>query len=487
MSLIDELNQLCLEIYGKEYHEVFGFFEYNEEDLLQQKQFLLQKKKFKEKAQKAKTETKRGFLKIWRELWDTWIEAQPILRELYALAAVSQLLKHVKIYRGVEEDIRIHVCAIMPSGIGKSDANDILARFAKIASLKYYSVDRYNDAVLTGSIDKQAIEHNIKHKLKKGDEGWIDPHCPSILEVNDFIVYDEGENILKPTQATEGAQRILQKAMNRYKSEGNKITNTLVGYKVESYPLCSVVITSYYLDDFKETLLHRGLLQRMIVYIQEECEERRSRIINRIIDEIPKFDGDVRDAVAIVEAKNKKTKKLLKELRKEVQKLREAHKKTKYVYMKKGAEKVLLDCIEELRNIMPFLIGQKQIWESMVSRLAINILKVSAIYALLDYRNYMTAEDAEEAAKLLMETMKTVAFFLKENIKTEVDLKTMNILAALRKKALGERKTFEGWVDLLVKEFNFSREKAVMVVKNLEENQRFKVVKTDKSKLLILT
>ncbi len=225
----------------------------------------------------------------------------------------------------------------------------------------------------------------------------------------------------------------------------------------------------------------------MIVYIQEECEERRSRIINRIIDEIPKFDGDVRDAVAIVEAKNKKTKKLLKELRNEVQKLREAHKKTKYVYMKKGAEKVLLDCIEELRNIMPFLIGQKQIWESMVSRLAINILKVSAIYALLDYRNYITAEDAEEAAKLLMETMKTVAFFLKENVKTEVDLKTMNILAALRKKALGERKTFEGWVDLLVKEFNFSREKAVMVVKNLEENQRFKVVKTDKSKLLILT
>lgn len=485
MSLIDELNALCLEVYGKEYHEVFGFFEYTEEELLQQKKFLLRKKKFKEKTKKSEKE--RRFLTIWRELWDTWIEAQPILRELYALVAVSQLLKHIKIYRGVEEDIRIHVCAIMPSGIGKSDANDILAKFAKAAGLSYYSVDRYNDAVLTGSIDKQAIDHNIKHKLKKGDEGWIDPYSPSILETNDFIVYDEGENILKPTQATEGAQRLLQKAMNRYGSEGNKITNTLVGYKVESYPSCSVVITSYYLDEFKETLLHRGLLQRMIVYIQEESEERRSRIINRIIEEIPKFEDDVRDAEAMVEAKKKKTKKLMRELKREIKKLQESHKSTKYVYMKKGAEEVLKNCIEELRNIMPFLIGQKQIWESMVSRLTINMLKVSAIYALLDYRNYITAEDAEEAAKLLMETMKTVAFFLKENVKTEVDVKTMGILAALRKKALGERKTFDEWVDLLVKSFNYSREKAKLIVKNLEENGKFKVVKKDKSKVLILT
>jgi len=483
VSLIDELNHLCLVVYEKEYHDIFGFREYTEEELQQQKEFLLRKKEFKEKSA---TTHERNFLRIWRELWDVWIEAQPVLRELYALVAVSQLLKHVKIYRGIEEDIRIHVCAIMPSGIGKSDANDILANFARIAKLKYASVDRYNDAVLTGSIDKQAIDHNIKYKLKKGDKEWIDPYSPSILETNNFVVYDEGENVLKPTQATEGAQRLLQKAMNRYKSEGNKITNTLVGYKVACYPSCSVVITSYYLDEFRETLLHRGLLQRMIVYIQEESEERRSQIINRIIDEIPKFNNNINEAEYSVRVKKDKVRKLNRALRKEIKKLREQHKDTKYIYMKKGAEDVLRRCIDELRNIMPFLIGQKQVWESMVSRLTINILKVSAIYALLDYRNYITTEDTEEAANLLMETMKTVAFFLKENVKTEVDVRTMNVLSALRKKSLGERKTFDEWVEQLESNFNFSRDKAQMIVKNLEENGKFKVIKKDGSKVLIL-
>ena len=47
---------------------------------------------------------------------------------------------------------------------------------------------------------------------------------------------------------------------------------------------------------------------------------------------------------------------------------------------------ILRNSIDELRNIMPMLVGQKQIWESMISRLTVNILKISAIYALADGR-----------------------------------------------------------------------------------------------------
>ena len=471
-ELLKEVTDLCRQVYGREFHEVFGF-DITKEDLEKWKQYLLKKQQLKKATIKN-----RKFFNLWRKYWNTKIVAQPILCDLYALCFVSQLLKHVKIYRGFEEDLRIHLCIIAPSGMGKTEGNNLLAEIVKSLrkpNLKYKSVERYTDAVLTGSYDKQAIEHNIKHNLKPGDDDYKDPYKPSILVSNDFVVYDEGENILKTSSSTEGAQRILQKAMNRHGSEGNYISNELISHSVGDYPNCSVIITSYYLSEFKETLLHRGLLQRMIVYICGEDESKRDEIIRNIIYTIPDFDKNPDEAFTKLEKMKADEKRYLKALKNEIRKLYKYHQETKYVVIKRDAKDILKKYIDELRNIMPFLTGQKQIWESMVSRLTNNSLKVAAIYALLDYRNYIDKNDIEEAAKLLMETMKTLAIFIKENVKTELDVKTMRYYQFIKREFAGEKMTKDEWIKRVAKHYSLSEQSAGQIIECLKENGKFKI------------
>jgi len=481
-ELFDLINDLSREIYNKEHNEIYGFGEFSRAELMQQYKYLDAKKHFKEnnKVVADSTQQKRGrlFVDIWRDMWNCKIEGQPVLCDIYALSALSQVFKDIKIFRGVEDDLRLHICSICPAGVGKSEGNDILSKFAKMVDLRFYSVDRYNDAVLTGSVNKDALQFNLKNRLKPDDPNYIKPYNLSLLSSNNFVVYDEGENILKTTSATEGAQRLLQKAMNRHGSEGNKITNTLVGFNIDTYPNCSVVITSYYLDEFKETLLRRGLLQRMIVYVQEEQEDLRTVIINRMINDIPSFDSDPGDAEIVRSKAQTKIADFEQELMKETVSLMDFHKSndTKYVYIKKDAIDVLHECIDELRHIIPLSMGQQNVWESMVSRLTVNMIKISSIYALMNYRTYITREDASAAAEILIETMKSVAFFLSENVNTSNDKKTQQLYTQLRRVAIGQKMEYDSWVKLMTKKFGMSPKRAAAFVSNLEHSQKMKPI-----------
>ena len=43
----------------------------------------------------------------------------------------------------MKDDLRLHACVIMPSGMAKGEFNDILAEFANIADKSYYSVGEF--------------------------------------------------------------------------------------------------------------------------------------------------------------------------------------------------------------------------------------------------------------------------------------------------------------------------------------------------------
>lgn len=491
-TLMQELGELCLEIYGKSYHDVFDFGEYSDEELYDQRAMLLRKKEIKEglnletTVEKATKSKKNGdnFFTLWNRLWDMRIESQPVMREIYSVLALSQVFKKTKIFRGsIEEDIRIHACIIMPSGTGKSEGNDFLYQFSKRNGKKYYSIERFTDAILTGSIKRGILERNTSKGYKEGDAGWKDPTTPSVLTTNDYVVSDEGESILKSSKQTEGAQRLLQKAMNRFGSEGNLLTNNLVDGEVEARPDCSIAITSYYLDEFKDTLLERGLLQRMIVYIQEEDELRRTKIIDRIIGDIASFETDKDEAYADILVRKEKSDEYYQALTEEVNRLKKIHKDTEYVVMMKESKEILRESIDELRNIMPMLVGQKQIWESMISRLTVNILKISAIYALADGRDYINADDTKRASALMMETMRSVAFFLKDNVQTKLDNRAIQVYARLKAKKGGYFLDDHEWIEYLTKEMGFSEPNAKSLIKNFVDNGKM-VVRPDKKLVL---
>lgn len=478
-TLMEEVNDLCFELYGKSHHEVFDFGEFTETELKEQKAMLLRKLEIKHGLNLETTEEKpipkkkngESFFDVWNRLWDMRIESQPVMREIYSVLALSQVFKKIKIYRGsIEEDIRVHVCAIMPSGTGKSEANDFLYQFAVRNGKKYYSIERFTDAILTGSIKRNVQDRNVAKGYKEGDAGWKDPSTPSVLTAYDYVVSDEGESILKSSKQTEGAQRLLQKAMNRFGSEGNLLTNNLIDGEVSARPDCSIAITSYYLDEFKDTLLERGLMQRMIVYIQEEDAERRTRIIDRIIGDIASFETDKSEAYLDIEQKKEKSDKLYAIMVDEINRLKKLHKDTEYVVMMKESKPVLRASIDQLRDIIPMLVGQKQIWESMISRLTVNILKISAIYALADGRDYINAEDTKKASALMLETMRSVAFFLKDNVQTKLDNKAIQAHHRLKAKKGGYFLSESEWVAYLMKEMGYSEPNAKNLIKNLLDN-----------------
>lgn len=469
-------SRYSIETYGKAYGEVFGYSQSTEE-ILENIEIMKGKKAFLDRTEKIDTDDSK-FLILWRQFWNRRVVSQSILCELYAMCALSQLLKHVRIIKsgGTKDDIRIHVCNIMPSGTGKSEANDCLATFARKMSLSYSSVDRYNDAALVGSINRQAVDHNMRNNLREGDEGYIIPDEIGILRRTDFAVFDEGENILKTTNTTEGAQRYLQKAMNRHGSEGNLVTNTLVSHTVGGYPNCSVVITSYYLDDFKETLLYRGLLQRMIVYIQDEDYEKRTKILEATIDGIPSYSTNPNEAISKIPEMVASGEYILNLIEEECRSIVEYHRDVESMVISDAAKEITKESVTQLREIMPFLVGQKQLWESMITRMTNNMLKVSAIHALMNRRRNIEESDAIYAADLMIQTMKSMAFFMKDNLKTPMDEKTNKFYRNLRRVAIGEKRTMDEWVDYSIEKLEVSKNRAMMFIQNLYENRKFKEI-----------
>jgi len=486
-SKTDEVNGYCNAVYGKSYHEIFGFDNLDSSDVEHNLISVKRKNDFIQSTTNLKDD-KVTFLSIWRSYWNSVVVKQPILCELYAMCAMSQLMKHIRVIRsgGVEDDIRIHICTIMPSGTGKSEGNDVLATFARQMGLIYSTVDKYNDASLVGSVNRQAIDFNVKHNKRPGDMDYMDPDEKGILRRSDIVVFDEGENILKTTPLTEGAQRYLQKAMNRYMSEGNYIANTLVGHQVGGHPDCNIVITSYYLDEFQETLLDRGLLQRMIVLIQDENYDTRTSIIDSIVDSIPTFDEDPEETTEYIRSLKSGRIDHIAHLRTEATNLVMFHSDTATVNIKSDAKIIIRDGIKELRELMPFQMGQQQIWESMVTRMAVNLLKMASVHALINYRKYIDVDDAKYASSIMMQTMMSMAFFLRENVKTVSDKKTLNLHMSLKRNHIGETYSMEHWVSICIKTYNLSEGKSKMMIRNMIDNKKMEEITKEGKRLYII-
>lgn len=325
-------------------------------------------------------------------------------------------------------------------------------------------------------------------KFKAGDAGYQDPQQKSVLELYDIVFFDEGENILKTTPATEGAQRILQKAMNRIGSAANKVTNSLVGNSVECYPASSIIITSYFLKEFSKTLLERGLLQRMVVYIAPENDEHRVDIINMIIDSVPTFVDNISEAQDKKERQQHENYDIDAKIIAEIDYLKEFHKDTTSIFIKEDVKPIIKEIIFALRDMLPMQSSQRDIWNSMISRLTINILKMSSLFAIMNYRTYVTEYDVRQSAAILMKTMESVGIFLKYNVDAEDNKFIRSCYNSLKRcHYVGVPVEEKLLVDYLTAKMNLSAENAREVIDSLISINKIGVTMVDgKRKMKIL-
>ena len=471
-ELVQRINELCIEIYGEEYFEIFGFEEYTREQRLYQIRYLQRKSDILVKDLSSDRDG-YNFLDLWREYWNTRVVLNADACDIYGFVALSQLFNHVRVERGVKDDLRLHACVIMPSGMAKSEFNDILAEFADIAGKSYYSVGVFKINKLIGEINKKIVSNNMRiNAFSKKDRGWVDPVEPGILASYDYVVFDEGETVLDHKKIR--IQALLDKTMNRIGSKGNMITST--DNRIHSNPACSLVITSYHLDTYTH-LFKKGLFPRMIVYVEPEDPIKRTKTSEYIVSAIPSFVDDISEAEKQRKDKENLQNKLRKKLKEEVENLQNMHKDTETIYMRAGVDEIINDYIVELRNIVPGLNPEQiEAWESMVSRISVNFIKVAALFAMMNYRNYIDREDAHNAARLLFPAMRSVAFYIISN-NTGRNEKLNRLVMRLRREFIGMRYTKEEWQKVFFKSFGAGESSSEKLFALLIKSGKMRVLK----------
>lgn len=183
----------------------------------------------------------------------------------------------------------------------------------------------------------------------------------------------------------------------------------------------------------------------MIVYVEPEDPIKRTKTSEYIVSAIPSFVDDISEAEKQRKDKENLQNKLRKKLKEEVENLQNMHKDTETIYMRAGVDEIINDYIVELRNIVPGLNPEQiEAWESMVSRISVNFIKVAALFAMMNYRNYIDREDAHNAARLLFPAMRSVAFYIISN-NTGRNEKLNRLVMRLRREFIGMRYTKEEW------------------------------------------
>ena len=480
------LNQMTHEIYNDDYYERFDYDNVEQDHLKHNYKFLCNKYKLKNPVEEYNVDSEvkgKNFIDIWKTIWDNRITQQSETCTLYALCAMSQIFKDIPLVRGaVKDDLRIHLCNIAPTATGKSEGNNMLIEFCNNSDFTYSVVGEFSPATLVGTINKSTVDANNIMKAREGDDEWRDPSQVGMLGDSHFIMFDEGEAIMHTTPRTEGSQQILQKAMNRYNSAANLVSNRLVNGTVEYNPNCSVIITSFYQTHFKESLLDRGMLQRMIIFYKDESDVNRVAISDYMYDgmEELKAGETSNELFDRIDYNLAHEKAMFEELRKETNKLRIRHTNTRGVVLDVGVKERFKEKTHELRNVIPEMTPyQNGIWQTLISRVTPTFMKIAAIYALMDYRDTIETKDVDKAAAMLQTTMQSVAIFMIGKISSE---KTTDIHLPVYKKLKSKynhKKMVEvEWINTIINVTGVGFTSATKLVGDLKASKKL-LLRTD--------
>lgn len=215
----------------------------------------------------------------------------------------------------------------------------------------------------------------------------------------------------------------------------------------------------------------------MIVYVEPEDPIKRTKTSEYIVSAIPSFVDDISEAEKQRKDKENLQNKLRKKLKEEVENLQNMHKDTETIYMRAGVDEIINEYIVELRNIVPGLNPEQiEAWESMVSRISVNFIKVAALFAMMNYRNYIDCEDAHNAARLLFPAMRSVAFYIISN-NTGRNEKLNRLVMRLRREFIGMRYTKEEWHKVFFKSFGAGESSSEKLFALLIKSGKMRVLK----------
>lgn len=218
--------------------------------------------------------------KLWK-IYKEYIDMHVILNDNLKKVMFHSLLGTMFTKAGIgynesgnKKSVRFHAFIIQDSGTGKSHTfkviDNLMTKFGVNSLLTINDTEATVTGTVTMDADGVAVTRN------------------GLLSEKDAIIWDEGSTLLRDSPYSKNITDFLQMAMD----EPGKVSKGLRLGRLEYRTNTTIMAGSYMFDEFKDTIMHKGFLQRMFVLCNSFTreEERKIRVGKNLLKNIRNVD-----------------------------------------------------------------------------------------------------------------------------------------------------------------------------------------------------
>lgn len=323
---------------------------------------------------------------------------------------LGQLVKNVPIYVSYNKrDIRINCFFVRPSGSGKSTAFPFIKRVCAGVGIPFYEMKgEVTEAALIGSYDEDRKGNvtRIKGLLEMFSEGGI-------------FGWEETKFILESTkkQYNSGLLQYLITAMDSFHDGNNRIQKALkAGMKtndiINFVPKESFLFVTFPIRVNILPLLNEGLFQRVFLNFSELSDEEWLELTEAIRGKIAEMQTiDKTKWQSIMNGFDSDIKDICQELKK----IENFSKGVDRMIFTDPAEAKAQQFISAVDRVIRQLSGEsKKTFNTFRGRLLVDVHKLAAHRALIDYRVAVTEDDMKYAGKLLLVMLRSLISYIEQ-------------------------------------------------------------------------
>lgn len=214
-----------------------------------------------------------GLWKIYKEYLDMHVILNDELKKVMFHSMLGTIFtQHGKCYleSGNNKSVRFHSFIIQDSGTGKSHTFKVIDSLVQKFNIKSLITINDTEATITGTVYQ--------------DTDGIAITKDGLLSEMDMIIWDEGSTLLVDSPYSKNITNFLQMAMD----EPGKVSKGLRLGRLEYNTNTTIIAGSYMFDEFKDTIMHKGFLQRMFVLCKTFTreEERKIRVGKNLLKNV---------------------------------------------------------------------------------------------------------------------------------------------------------------------------------------------------------
>jgi hypothetical protein len=310
------------------------------------------------------------------------------------LAGAACHKKKLLVSRYGTKDLRIHPMLIQASRSGKGEALKVLSKAAKICGLRMTDETQFTDAGIVGEVNSAVVANNRKKGYVPGDPEYQNPITIGDLGIYDIISFSEGKQMIKLSAYSEDKLEILQMAMDTPGWIRKKLAAEV---PVEFEVNCSIIGTTYFLDDFESIFLEQGIFQRMLVNVREFGVGDREDLNKALCMDEPDIRGE--DLENILQG-------YCSDLLSQINKVPNG---TVLVFNDKAKEALWRKNKKWMERVKSDFVGQElEIMLSYTTSCINMYTKVAAIAAVLSGRSEITVADVNDAHTYISSYMNSI-------------------------------------------------------------------------------